>query len=163
MVQATESQIAMWRSAIALAWANGTLDEGEKALLLQYFKDNIYLTDAQRAQLIKDMEHKIELGDVWGSISDAQDRAHLIDIAPSLFSKHGTPTPEERALYDKMFADQMATVDTKKLQQEIGAIKAHIPIEKQEIEKEYAKDFNNFGPIGRMIYHFNKMLGLEPY
>jgi len=161
MAEATESQIAMWRGAIALTWANRTMDEDEKAQLLEYFKNNIYLTEAQRAQLIKDMDQKIELRDVWGSITDPQDRANLIDIAPTLFSKHGTPTAEERALYDKMFADEMAKVDNKKLQEEIGAIKARIPVERAEYRAEYEKEFNKFnmwGAVGRLICHFDEML-----
>src|ERR1700744_4443906 len=97
MAQATDSQIAMWRGAIALLWVNQEIDEKEKQRLIQYFKDNICLTDAQRDQLIKDMEKPVSLQDVWGKITDTQDRAHLIDIAPTLFSEHGTPTAQERA------------------------------------------------------------------
>lgn len=157
MVQATDSQISMWRGAIALLWINQKLDENEKKRLIQYFKDNVYLTVVQREQLIKDMEHKITLKDAWDNITDTQDRAHLIDIAPTLFSEHGTPTPEERALYNKMFSDQLATIDEKAFRTEIEAIKARIPLEQEQQEEEFKHDFDNMGAVGRMIYYFDKM------
>lgn len=160
MAQATESQIAMWRAAIALLWVNQQIDEAEKSRLIQYFKDNIHLTDAQRVQLIKDMDQPIALQDVWGSITDTQDRAHLIDIAPTLFSEHGTPTVEERATYNEMLSEQLATIDEKAFQQEIRAAKANFPAEQAEEEAEVAAEFDNWGAVGRMLYHFDKMLGI---
>ena len=166
MPQATDSQIAMWRGMIALAWADRGVDDGEKTRLLEYFRNNIYLSDSQRAQLAKDMDQPIELKDVWGSITDTQDRAHLIDIAPSLFATHGSPTPKERAVYEKMCADQMATVDTKKLESEFDKIKAEIPVEQAEEDAEYKSEFHHWGPLDKVVYHIDKTIndvfGLDP-
>ena len=158
MTQATDSQIAMWRGAIALAWANSKLDEGEKQKLQEYVKDNEFLSDAQRAQLMADTEHPITLDSVWVTITDPVDRAHLIDIAPTLFTSDGTYTADEHAVYDKMFAEQMASVDTKGVQQDVAAIKSHIPVEMAEDEQEYLA---GMGFAGRLIYHIEKKLGLE--
>ncbi len=158
MPQATDSQIAMWRGAIALAWADRGIDEGEKKRLLEYFKNNIYLSDSQRVQLVKDMDQKIELADVWGSITNTQDRAHLIDIAPSLFATHGSPTRREKAVYDKMYADQMATINTKELESEYGKVRAEIPLEQAEEDAEFKSEFCHWGPLDKIIYHFDKMI-----
>jgi arylsulfatase A-like enzyme len=159
MPQATDSQIAMWRGAIALTWVDREMHEAEKARLLQYFKDNIYLTDSQRAQLAADLDRPISVQDVWGAITDTQDRAHLIDIAPTLFAMHGAPTPAEKAVYDKMMADQMATIDTKALEEEFEEIRAHIPVERADDEALYRSEFHHWGPLDNLVYHLNKMIG----
>ena len=166
MPQATNSQIAMWRGAIALAWANRKLEDGEKQRLIGYFKNNIYLSDDQRAQLIKDLDQQIELKDVWPSITDTHDRAHLIDIAPSLFASHGGPTPEEKALLARMTADQMATIDTNELEKEYADVRAEIPVEQAEEEQEYRQEYRHWGPLDTLVYHLDKMIddvfGLDP-
>ena len=162
MPQATDSQMAMWRGAIALAWANGSLDQGEKARLLNYFRDNVHLADTQRSQLIADIDQQFDLKDIWTLITNTEDRAYLIDIAPTLFATHGSPTPAEKAVYDKMLADQLATVDTKALQDDVMAIKARIPAEMANYEAEYQSDFSNMGWAGRIIYRINKFFGGGP-
>ena len=159
MPQATDSQIAMWRAAIALTWVDRDMHEAEKARLLQYFKDNIYLNDSQRALLAADLDSPVAVQDVWSAITDTQDRAHLIDIAPSLFATHGAPTPAEKAVYDKMVADQMATIDTKALQAEFDEIKANIPAERAQDEALYRSEFHNWGPLDNLVYHIDRMLG----
>jgi hypothetical protein len=162
MPQATDSQMAMWRGAIALAWASGTLDQGIKERLLAYFRDNVFLSPEQRAQLAGNLEQKILLKDVWAGITNTEDRAYLIDIAHSLFATHGGANEAEKAAYDKMLADQMATVDTKALQDDVLAIKARIPAEMANYEAEYQSDFSNMGFIGRIIYRINKLFGGGP-
>jgi hypothetical protein len=159
MPQATDSQIAMWRGAIALTWVDRDMHDTERARLLQYFSDNIYLTDTQRAQLVADLDQPIALQDVWDAITNPQDRAHLIDIAPSLFATHGAPTPAEKAVYDKMMADQMATIDTNALEGELAAITAHIPAERAEEAALSRSEFHHWGPLDRLVYHFDKMMG----
>jgi hypothetical protein len=159
MPQATDSQIAMWRGAIALTWIDRSMHEAEKIRLLQYFNDNIYLTDTQRAQLVADLERPIAVQDVWGDITNTQDRAHLIDIAPSLFTTHGTPTPAEKAVYDKMMADQMATIDTNALETDLQAMKARIPKERAEDEALFRSEFHHWGPLDILVYHIDKMFG----
>lgn len=159
MPQATDSQIAMWRGAIALTWVEREMHAAEKARLLQYLKDNIVLSEAQRAQLIADLDNPVRVQDVWPAITDTHDRAHLIDIAPSLFATHGAPTPAEKAVYDKMMADQMATVDIAALEGEFAEIKAHIPVEQAEDAAQYRSEFHHWGPLDKLVYHLEKMVG----
>jgi len=166
MPQATDSQIAMWRGAIALAWTDGKLDEGEKARLLEYFKDNIYLSDTQRAQLVKDLDRPAQLKDVWNDITDKEDRAHLIDIAPDIFWGGGNYSPAEHEVYNKMFSDQMGTVDIQKIKEDVAEIKAQIPKEHEEYDREYVEELDKagswIGTVGHMIYRFDRMLGIDP-
>jgi enamine deaminase RidA (YjgF/YER057c/UK114 family) len=159
MAQATDSQIAMWRAAIALTWVDRTMHEAEKSRLLQYFKDNIYLNDAQRAQLTADLDHPVAVQDVWGEITDTLDRAHLIDIAPSLFATHGAPTPAEKAVYDKMMADQMATIDTQSLEADFAAIRANAGAGRAGDDALLRSEFHHWGPLDKLVYHIDKMLG----
>ncbi len=161
MPQATDSQIAMWRGAIALTWVDRDMHEAEKARLLQFFSDNIYLSDSQRAQLVADLDRPIAVQDVWGAITDTHDRAHLIDIAPSLFGTHGAPTPAEKAVYDKLVADQMATIDTKALEGDLAAIKVHTQVERAEDAALYRSEFHHWGPLDKLVYHFEKMIGAD--
>ncbi len=158
MPQATDSQIAMWRGAIALAWIDRRMEDQERQRLLQYFKDNIVLSDSQRALLTKDIDEQTELKDVWGSITDTRDRAHLIDIAPSLFAAHGGPTPADKAVYDKMVADQMATIDMTALEGDLQVVKAQIPLEQAQDEDAIRSEYHHWGPLDRLVYHLDKIL-----
>jgi hypothetical protein len=159
MPQATDSQIAMWRGAIALTWVERDMHASERARLLQYLRDNVVLDDSQRAQLASDLDHPIEVKDVWGAITDTHDRAHLIEIAPSLFATHGAPTPAEQAVYDTMMADQMATIDMKALEDGLGEIKAQITVARAEDEALVRSEFHHWGPLDNLVYHLDRMLG----
>lgn len=156
MAQATDSQIAMWRGAIALTWVERAMHETEKVRLLKYVQDNVVLSDSQKAQLIGDLDRPVALADVWGAITDTHDRAHLIDIAPSLFATHGTPTPAEKAVYDKMLADQMATIDMVQLERDIGAIQANAPRERAQDEALMRGEMHHWGPLDNLIFHLDR-------
>src|SRR5687768_2120949 len=116
--QATNSQLAMLRSAIALAWADHQMHEEEKSQLLNYFTHNIHLSESQRAKLAGDINQKIKLEEVWNDITDKHDRAHLINIATIIFWKDGAFSHSEQEVYNKIYNDHIATLDIKKHMEE---------------------------------------------
>ena len=152
--QTSDSRMAMWRGAIALAWVDGTLDAGEKIELSGYFNNNAYLSDEQRARLMEDLEQGVQLKDVWDDITDKEDRANLIDIATTIFWANGSYSPTEHEVYDKMFADHMATIDVEQVKKEVHAMAVEMPDKLKKEEQNYVKSLTK---IQRLIYNFEKM------
>ncbi len=111
MTQATNSQIAMWRAAIALAWSDHQLDAGEKECLTQFFDRNVRLSTEQKALLKQDILTPCSFDDAWNQITEKQDRAQLIDILPTLFHADGNYSDAEKAKYEKILSDHLATLD----------------------------------------------------
>ena len=65
-----------------------------------------------------------------------------------------------------MFADQMATVDMQKVKKEMADIVARMPAQREEYRREYIAELDKAGPligsVGKLMYHFDKMIGLDP-
>lgn len=110
-MSATDSQIAMLEAAIALAHADGRLEDGERAQLRHFVKGHAALTDAQREELFDKIAHPVTLDDVWSRISDLHDRAHLINIANSIFWSDGLMCHDEQEVLQRIHDAHLATID----------------------------------------------------
>jgi hypothetical protein len=154
MTQATSSQIAMWRAAIALVWSDHRLEEGEKERLTQFFENNRYLSEQQKATLKNDLATPIALDDVWKDITEKQDRAQLIDILPTLFHSDGSYTEDEKSRYQQVLNDHMSTLD-------VGTA-TEIAKMAEESRKNRAKEesdfINGMNKAEKLLYLLDKKL-----
>ncbi|MEZ5690433.1 MAG: hypothetical protein R3D71_02055 [Rickettsiales bacterium] len=127
--KATDSQMAVMEGAIALAWADGNMDSKEEEKLQNFIKNYIWFSDEQRGDLLNNLSNRVKIDDVWGKISDKQDRAHLLNIASIIFRQDGKLCKLEQETYDRIYQDHMSSID-------VAAIKADI---REEVEKIKAK------------------------
>lgn len=120
--QATDSYIAMLRGAIALAWADGIMDAAEKDRLRELISKNTHLSFIQQDQLKSDIDTQQNLDDIWGHITDKQDRAHLINIAVNLFHEDGDYSELEKKAYHQINSLHHDTLDVAGMEAELSAM-----------------------------------------
>jgi hypothetical protein len=99
---ATESHVAMLKGAISLAWLDGALHDEEIARLQHFIDNNAYLNVAQRQQLHEAINQHHALEDIWAEITDALDRAHLINIATLIFWEDMEFCEAEKKMFQAM-------------------------------------------------------------
>ena len=156
MTEATNSQIAMWRAAISLAWADHILSLDEKEKLAAFFDKNLHLSSAQRDQLKADLDTKPDFNEAWNNISSKEDRAHLINIASSIFNSDGEYSEQEKAAYEKILSDHMATLDVNTAM-EITKMATEMRKNRAMQDQEAVK---NMSRVARFIYAIEeKLLG----
>lgn len=152
MTQATKSHFAMFRGAIALAWADHELDAEEQERLEVYIDHNTELSDAQKAQLKEDLHNHITLDQVWDDITDVHDRAHLINIADAIFWEDGQLCHTEREVLDKMNEKHMATLDIEAHMAEIHSYRQELANNRKVFEAELQQTKEEArGPLQRML------------
>jgi hypothetical protein len=78
-VKVTDSRFAMWRCAVALAWADEKLTNSEIALIHDHSERHAF-SDEQHIILDNDLKNGVKLDDVFDLITDKLDRAHLINF-----------------------------------------------------------------------------------
>ena len=106
----TRSRMAMYEGFIALAWIDGPMHEANRARLTEMFLQNRFLAEDQRQKLLDRLNDKIELEDVWHSITEAQDRAHLLDHAGLIFHRDGNYSAREREIYQTFLARHLESL-----------------------------------------------------
>ena len=155
MSEATKSHYAMFRGAIALAWADHRLDEEEQERILVYIENNRHLSDAQRTQLKQDLLQPVKLDDVWPEITDVHDRAHLINIADAIFWEDGELCHTEKEVYDKIRAAHIATLDVDFIREDIADYRKELAVSRKAFEMELDEMRS---PLGRMLHYLGTLL-----
>lgn len=157
MTHATDSRIAMFRSAIALAWADGSLGADEQELLLTYINGNIHLSEAQREELRGDVTLRHRVDDYLDAITDMNDRAHLINIADTLLKQDGVFSQDEKEVYDRIFNRHMSSIDSEATQADIVrmAHEARGKWQEEEVER-----LNGMSRLARLMHYLQKGVGL---
>lgn len=131
------SRFNMWRAVFAMAHADHVVTEEEKEFIRHYI-DNIPFSDEQRAMLWADSENPPPVRDVFEQISDLEDRGDFFQFASMLCWCDGDFDEHERALEEKLKAEQMSTLDMKYLGEmvrktrEIGEIERSIDAQAYE-------------------------------
>jgi hypothetical protein len=111
-VPVTPSNFAMWRAAIALAHSDHRLSNSEISLIQEY-SANFDFSEAQQAQLEKDLHGGIPLESIFLEITEKTDRAHLINFARVLFHIDGEFSAVEQKIWQAINDKHMQTVDMK--------------------------------------------------
>ncbi len=135
----SKSKVSLFKAAISLTWADGNVSQEERERLHSYINQNIHLSDEDRAELIKNLDEKINIDDALKHITDPQDRAYLIDIASSIFAIDGIYCDDEKMLYEKIFEHHLKTIDVDALKKEIAQWGIQTRKNREIEEQEYIK------------------------
>ena len=157
MNEASNSHFSMFRATIALAWVDQQLDEKEIERILVYIDNNKQLSDAQSEQLKQDLHQPIKLDDAWPDITDVQDRAHLINIADTIFWEDGEMCHTEKEVYEKIKAAHMATLDLDFIQEDIATYRKKLAANRQQFNHELHQ-IQMRGRFGRMMNYLEIMV-----
>ena len=148
-VAMNDSKFAMWRTAIVLASCDNLLSNSETNLIHEYW-ENFDFSEAQQAQLEHDFRTPPAFDDVWPSITDKLDRAHLINFALVLFNVDGDFSELERQLWDKINALHAKTIDLPKAMADArAATRKYLEEDKQQLDEEFARQ-----PFVLKAFHF---------
>ena len=150
MKTATESHVAMLRGAITMAWAYGSLKEDVKTRVLAFINIKTQLSEAQKAVLRADIDTAIPLDRVWGDITQAQDRSHLINIATLISWEDEEFSTAEQKAYVQITELHGGTLDIAAMRADMATM-AKAAKERWESEEDAALDDTSF-PVRMVAY-----------
>lgn len=155
MSEATSSEIAMYRAAIALAWADNSLSEEEQNKLIVYMDNNKNLSETQREQLKNDLTQQIHIDDVWPEVTEVRDRAHVLNIADAIYWADGQLCHSEKEILTKIKSAHMATLDVVAIREDIRAYRQELLTDRKQFQQELHK---MRGPFSRMMHYLETMV-----
>jgi uncharacterized tellurite resistance protein B-like protein len=103
----------MWRVVIAIAHADGVVQDEERAYLTKIFAnmDRVYgLTPEQKKAFAEDLEKPQKIADLMPYINDPECRGQLIYFGGLLARADGVLDPREDDILKKLRADQLASL-----------------------------------------------------
>lgn len=112
------SQFYMWRCVIALAHADGMVQQGERDYLSRVF-GNMALTDEQRRIFHADMATAQDIGQLLAHINEPEWRGQLVYFAGLLARADGVLDPQEDIILKKLRADQMSSLDMEQIRADV--------------------------------------------
>lgn len=114
----SNSTFYMWRCIIAIAHADGVLQDAERVYIGRVIAnmDRVYgLTDEQKKIFAEDFDTPQNIGDLLPYINDPAVRGQLIYFGGLLAHADGVLSPSEKDILDKLHADHMATLDMEQI------------------------------------------------
>lgn len=159
----TESKFAMLRGLIALVWADNKLVAEERIRIETYINYHLHLLPEQRAQLLAELESGLAMKDIWPSITDAQDRAELLDLASALFHADGARCDAEKALYEELLSLHLKTLDVTHIEAEIKQMAETAKKNRAREEQEYLEaikqdEIPGMRYVELLLYRLDKIL-----
>lgn len=112
------SQFYMWRCIVALAHADGRVDQAERDYLTKIFT-RMNLTGEQRATFTADLAAPQDLASLLRQINEPEWRAQLVYFGGLLARADGTLDPSEDQILKKLRADQMAGLDMTQIRADV--------------------------------------------
>ncbi|MDE1153087.1 MAG: TerB family tellurite resistance protein [Micavibrio sp.] len=110
----SNSQFYMWRCVIALAHADGMVQQAERDYINRVIAGmdrKNGLTDEQKATFQRDLEVPQSISDLLTHINEPQWRGQLIYFGGLLARADGTLDPREDEILKKLRADQLNSLD----------------------------------------------------
>lgn len=112
------SQFYMWRCVVALAHADGMVQDAERAYLNRIF-GNMALTDEQKSTFQSDLSQPQDIAQLLSHINEPEWRGQLVYFAGLLARADGVLDPTEDAILKKLRADQMASLDMDQIRADV--------------------------------------------
>lgn len=112
------AQFYMWRCVIALAHADGMVQQGERDYLSRVF-GNMNLTDEQRRTFHSDMADAQDITQLLSHINEPEWRGQLVYFAGLLARADGVLDPQEDVILKKLRADQMSGLDMEQIRADV--------------------------------------------
>lgn len=144
--QISESKLALWRSAIAIAYADSKLADNERELIVSNLPVNA-LSKEQREIIDNDLANGVKLEDVFSGITDTKDRAHLINFARRLVSIDGIICEDEDSAID-----YITNFHSDKLNSTVDLVAAKL--QARQLNKHYENELrreNNIADFGEFF------------
>jgi hypothetical protein len=154
MTQMTESKLAMYEGMIALAWADHALSPEEKAELHALIDSNPKFSATQRTELHTMVDRKVLLENIWPRVTEAVDRAHLLDMAASIFHYDGTYDASEREVYDAFLKQHLATIDVTKITEDVRMLAADLASQRAHENEALEAYVKTHGPLAKFRKYF---------
>lgn len=154
MAAVTASRLALYEGMIALAWADHELHAEEKQRLHDLIDHNSFFSDAQRAELHRMVDVKVDLALIWPRITHPQDRARLIDIANAIFASDGERCDMEQMLQSEMLSQHLSTLDVSAIRSDLDTLSQEQRAQREADAEElrnYAREFSLVSLIGKQF------------
>ncbi len=129
------SRMAMYEGLIALAWANGPINEAKRQKLTSIFTENRLLTEDQRQFLFSRIEEKVLMEAIWPHITEPQDRAYLLDFAERIFWLDGEYSELERNVYQEYLEHHLTSIGFDEAQTVMKAYAAELAAKRKDAER----------------------------
>lgn len=146
----TASRLAMYRGIIALAWADHQLTPEETEGVQALITNNPRLSAEQKQQLLTEIKTPMRLESVWPNITEAQDRAHLLDIAMNVFGHDGEIAAQEKETYEAFLAKHLKTLDVAGMMRDMNSLLAQQAQTREQDERMLDAYRAEFGLLSRL-------------
>lgn len=159
----SESRFYMWRAVFAMAHVDGTVTDEEIAFAEQYLGRAPF--SAEQVQVLSDdLRAPKSVGEMLGHVSEPSDQADFFQFSQMLAWADGDYSAQEKALVERMSAEQMNTFNKAEIAQNIrNARKAAIlrrALEDEEFAAQ-ARDVSGFANVVRYIAPWMDAKGFE--
>lgn len=157
-MSATQSQVAMFRGLVAMAWADHALSAEEQQRFETLVNNNVLLSASQKQQVVEEIHTPVHIDLVWPQITDKHDRAHLLNVASTIFVQDGEYCEDEKAIYEKIYASHMSSLPQAELEKDIIAM-----AQAQRLRSEAYKEerYKNASIAGKIAIWLEDNLGIH--
>ncbi len=152
----SNSTFYMWRCIIAIAHADGLVQDEERTYIRRIIDnmDHLYgLTPEQKATLAADLDSPLSqnIPDLLSHINEPSARADLIYFGGLLARADGVLDPREDDILKKLRVDQMASVDMKQINDHVKEAVADENFREDIAEQEMHPQTGLSGVLDRLL------------
>lgn len=123
--QLSDSQMAMWKSVIALIHADGVAHEAEDQFLTERF-DLLKITEDQKNELLVSLKTPGSVDRHFQDITEPKDRSQFIYFARLLFWSDGDFSQQEQTILKHLQEKVLGKADLETTKQQLGKIEDEV-------------------------------------
>lgn len=143
----SESRFFMWRAVFALAHADGQVTDEEKAFVENYLH-YVPLSDAQKDRIRKDISEPQSVNAMLIGVSQQEDMADFFQFAQMLVRSDGSYDEQERAIVERLTAEQMNRFNKAEIAQALREGRAAAALRRSIEDDEFRKQARQAAGIG---------------
>ena len=155
MPHITQSRLALFEAMIALAWTDHELSEDEIEGLSELIEANELLTEEQKQKLHSEIENHSSLESIWPRITEIHDRAHLLNIANTIFSEDGEVCESEKSTYEKFLNKHLSSINAEQVIADLSSAATEIRRQDEQASEEIKDYASQFGLVNQLKRLFN--------
>jgi hypothetical protein len=158
------SEFYMWRSLLAIAWADGSCGTEETDYFAKVFDNlsNYYaLTAEQRNTLANDLENPQKAETLFPYINEPEAFNNLLCYAEDLVKLDGVVSPTEEDILKRLRLWQHPTYDKEELRKELRAFVAERRRENEEERLEVKKWAAGMHPLYAAVDRLLARVGID--
>lgn len=148
--EVTESRFYMWRAVFAMIHADGEVTDEEIEFAERYF-ENVPFTEDQKAVLREDLHTPQNLTEMWIGIAEPSDQADFFQFAQMLVWTDGDYDEQEKAIYDRLLAEQMNRFNKEEVAQQIRSARQAAAVRRDIEDREYKRQAKEVLGIGNVM------------